>query len=92
MKMAHLFFEAFKGVNNQMSAAEIDELTQRTVGVAESDMIVTLSEKETDLLSQVREIVLAITLNTEDAKRYSMYTEYTVNAKLITDFIYEGSL
>ena len=85
-------FEAFKGANNQMSAAEIDELTQRTVGVAESDMVVTLSEKETDLLSQVREIELTITLNTSDAKRYSIYTDYTVNAKLITDFIYEGDL
>ena len=75
-----------------MTAAEVDLQTNKTKVPAESELIANISRDQAKLLSQIKSIDLEVYLNTEDAKRHLMFSDYTINAKLISDFIYENNL
>lgn len=85
-------FELFNDPANIMKAAEVNPVTNKTEGSVDSELYTQLSRLECSLLPQVRKVELKITLNSKDAKRHPMFDDYTINAQLITDFIYENQL
>lgn len=91
-KMGEQLFELFSGDNYEMTAAEVDPQTNKTKVPTESELIATISRDQAKQLSQIKSIGLEVYLNTEDAKRHLMFSDYTINAKLISDFIYENNL
>ena len=91
-KMGEQLFELFSGDNYEMTAAEVDLQTNKTKVPTESELIANISRDQAKLLSQIKSIDLEVYLNTEDAKRHLMFSDYTINAKLISDFIYENNL
>ena len=91
-KMGEQLFELFSGDNYEMTAAEVDPQTNKTKSPTESELIANISRDQAKLLSQIKSIDLEVYLNTEDAKRHLMFSDYTINAKLISDFIYENNL
>lgn len=91
-KMGEQLFELFSGDNYEMTAAEVDLQTNKTKVPTESELIANISRDQAKLLSQTKSIDLEVYLNTEDAKRHLMFSDYTINAKLISDFIYENNL
>ncbi len=91
-KMGEQLFELFSGDNYEMTAAEVDPQTNKTKSPTESELIANISRDQAKQLSQIKSIDLEVYLNTEDAKRHLMFSDYTINAKLISDFIYENNL
>jgi hypothetical protein len=91
-EMGEQLFELFSGDNYEMTAAEVDPQTNKTKVPTESELIATISRDQAKQLSQIKSIGLEVYLNTEDAKRHLMFSDYTINAKLISDFIYENNL
>ena len=91
-KMGEQLFELFSGDNYEMTAAEVDPQTNKTKSPTESELIATISRDQAKQLSQIKSIDLEVYLNTEDAKRHLMFSDYTINAKLISDLIYENNL
>lgn len=85
-------FTLFNGENYEMTAAEIDPQTGKTTTPTESELVATITKGQANQLSNIRSVDLSVILNTEDAKRYLMFSDYTIKANLITDFIYENSL
>ena len=85
-------FELFRDESYEMVAAEVDPLSGKTKIPVESELFATLSREECSQLPYARSVELMVYLNTEDAKRYSMFSDYSIKVKLITDFIYENSL
>ena len=85
-------FELFTDDSYEMAAAEVDPLSGKTQNPTESELLATLSREECDQLPYARSVEFSVFLNTDDAKRYSMFSDYSIKAKLITDFIYENSL
>ena len=85
-------FELFSGDNYEMTAAEVDPQTNKTKAPIESELIATITKNQAKQLSQIKSVDLEVYLNTEDAKRHLMFSDYTINAKLISDFIYENNL
>jgi hypothetical protein len=75
-----------------MTAAEIDPQTGKTITPTESELIATITKGQANQLLNISSVDLSVVLNTEDAKRHRMFSDYTIKANLITDFIYENSL
>ncbi len=91
-EMGEQLFELFSGDNYEMTAAEVDPQTNKTKAPIESELIATITKNQAKQLSQIKSVDLEVYLNTEDAKRHLMFSDYTINAKLISDFIYENNL
>jgi hypothetical protein len=85
-------FELFTNDSYQMEAAEVDPISGKTKGPTESELLASLSREECGQLPNVKSVELFVYLNTQDASRYLMFSDYSINVKLITDFIYENSL
>jgi len=85
-------FDLFTDDGHEMVAAEVDPLSGKTQNPTESELIATLSREDCEQLPYARSVELIVFINTDDAKRYSMFSDYSIKAKLITDFIYENSL
>jgi hypothetical protein len=85
-------FTLFNGENYEMTAAEIDPQTGKTITPTESELIATITKGQANQLLNISSVDLSVVLNTEDAKRHRMFSDYTIKANLITDFIYENSL
>jgi len=77
---------------SQMQAAEVDAITGKTVGQAESEVVVSISRTEFQLLKSAEQVEVTVILNTKDTNRYKMYSDYGVEVQLITNFIYENKL
>jgi len=75
-----------------MQAAEVDAITGKTVGQVESEVVVSISRTEFQLLKSAEQVEVTVILNTKDAIRYKMYSDYGVEVQLITNFIYENRL
>jgi hypothetical protein len=76
----------------RIQAAEVDALSGKTVGFLESEVSLTMSTTEFTLLRSAKQVEVRVILNTKDTKRYKMYSDYSVDVQLITDFIYENEL
>lgn len=87
-----VLFAKLPDVGSRMEAAEVDANTGKTVGHVESELVVSISRSEFQLLKSAEQVEVKVTLNTKDAKRYKMYSDYGVEVQLITDFIYENKL
>ena len=85
-------YTLFNGENYEMTAAEIDPQTGKTITPTESELIATITKGQANQLLNISSVDLSVVLNTEDAKRHRMFSDYTIKANLITDFIYENSL
>jgi len=77
---------------DNMAAAQASSTSSHTDTPAQSTLELPLSRAETELLKQAKEVEITATFDTEDAKRYQMFSDYTIDLKLITDFIYENNL
>ncbi len=77
---------------SRMDAAEVDANTGKTVGQAESEVALSISRTEFQLLKSAEQVEVKVILNTKNANRYKMYSDYGVEVQLITDFIYENKL
>ena len=77
---------------SRMDAAEVDANTGKTVGQAESEVALSISRTEFQLLKAAEQVEVKVILNTKNANRYKMYSDYGVEVQLITDFIYENKL
>jgi len=87
-----VLFAKLPDVGSRMEAAEVDVNTGKTVGHVESELAVSISRSEFQLLKSAEQVEVKVTLNTKDANRFKMYSDYGVEVQLITDFIYENKL
>lgn len=83
-------FSKTLGDNQKMEAAEIDPITGKTQYPAESEVTVALSQNEMNLLRMSESVDIALIFNTEDAKRFKMFSDYTIYLQLGANFIYEN--
>jgi hypothetical protein len=91
-RQGKLLFEKLPDAGSRMSAAEVDAVTGKTVGQVESEVAVSISRTEFQLLKSAEQVEVTVILNTKDATRYKMYSDYGVEVQLITNFIYENKL
>jgi hypothetical protein len=87
-----LLFEKVPDAGSRMSAAEVDAITGKTVGQVESEVALSISRTEFQLLKSAEQVEVTVILNTKDATRYKMYIDYGVEVQLISNFIYENKL
>ncbi len=87
-----VLFAKLPDAGSRMEAAEVDANTGKTVGQAESEVALSISRSEFQLLKSAEQVEVKVTLNTKDANRFKMYSDYGVEVQLITDFIYENKL
>lgn len=85
-----VLFAKGSDTGSQMQAAEVDAITGKTVGQVESEVAVSISRTEFQLLKSAEQVEVTVILNTKDAIRYKMYSDYGVEVQLITNFIYEN--
>ncbi|MFB1003919.1 MAG: hypothetical protein QMC70_07275, partial [Bacteroidia bacterium] len=86
-----LFTKTLNG-DNKMAAAEVDAATGKTVAPAESELTIALSRNEMELFKRSDSIDLNVFFNTKEAKRFKMFSDYEIDLKLGTNFIYENKL
>jgi len=87
-----LLFEKVPDARSRMSAAEVDAITGKTVEQVESELALSISRTEFQLLKSAEQVEVTVILNTKEATRYKMYSDYGVEVQLITNFIYENKL
>ncbi len=87
-----VLFAKLPDAGSRMEAAEVDANTGKTVGQAESEVALSISRSEFQLLKSAEQVEVRVTLNTKDVNRFKMYSDYGVEVQLITDFIYENKL
>lgn len=78
--------------DNKMAAAEVDDATGKTVAPAESELTIALSRNEMELFKRSDSIDLNVFFDTKEAKRFKMFSDYEIDLKLGTNFIYENKL
>lgn len=82
----------FYGLNNQMLAAEVDPNLGKAVIPTESELSASLSRAKMSTLKNAPKLRITAVFNTEDAIRYAMYSDYEIELKIISQFVYEGGL
>jgi len=88
----NILFSKTPDENAKMAAAEVDASTGKTVLPAESELIVSLNRTEMELFKMSSGININAFFNTKDAKRFKMFSDYEIDLKLGTNFIYENKL
>ena len=78
--------------SDKIESAEVDPLTGKTVGSKESTLKASLTREQVALLKSATSVSMKATFNTEDAKRFNMYPDYSIDLKLISDIVYENKL
>jgi hypothetical protein len=91
-ELGEILFVKGTEADSRILAAEVDENTGKTVEQVESEVTVSISRTEFQLLKTAKEVKVSVLLNTKEEKRYKMYSDYGVDVQLITDFIYENKL
>jgi hypothetical protein len=91
-EFGEVLFSKVPDAGSRMSAAEVDAITGKTVGQVESEVALSISRTEFQLLKSAEQVEVTVILNTKDATRYKMYSDYGVEVQLITNFIYENKL
>lgn len=86
--MDSLFF----GVKNQILAADVDPNSGKVSTPQESELEATISRSKMATLKNAPKLRITVVFDTKDAMRYAMYSDYFVDVKLISQFIYEGRL
>jgi hypothetical protein len=82
----------FKNKNNIMSAAELNSTTGKTTGSLESELTATFSRSELAAIKYADTIRVKSKLSTKDAKRYKMFTDYSIEVKIASEIVYENKL
>ncbi len=82
----------FYGNKNEMAAAEVDAISGKSIGFAESELQATISKARLAAIKNAPKIRLTATFNTKDALRYQLYSDYLIDLKVISQFVYEGKL
>ncbi|MGB0849640.1 MAG: hypothetical protein ACPGTP_00210 [Bacteroidia bacterium] len=75
-----------------MFAAEVDEISGKTVGGMESELVLELNREQMVLLKNTKVMKINVILDTKDARRYKMYSDYSIDVKVIADIIYENKI
>lgn len=86
-----LFTKILNG-DNKMAAAEVDATTGKTVIPAESQLTIALDRTEMGLFKIADSIEMNVFFDTKEAKRFKMFSDYSIDLKLGTNFIYENKL
>ena len=80
----------FNNKTNYLAAAEVDPVSGKVANGVDSELITEVSETQMASLKNASQIRITSKLNTKDAARYKMYSDYTIELKIITDLVYES--
>ncbi|MDA8886094.1 hypothetical protein N8368_03185 [Bacteroidia bacterium] len=82
----------FDSTDNVMSAAEVDEVSGKSVLPSESEINIKLFREEMAQIQNASQVRINVQFDTKDARRYKMFTDYGVSVKIVADIIYENRL
>jgi hypothetical protein len=81
---------AFDDANNIMAAAEVNEATGKTEGSVKSELSISLTREEMTTIQNASNVRVNVVFNTKEAKRYKMFTDYSVDVKVVANITYEN--
>ena len=80
----------FNEAGNVILPAEVDPVSGKAETPRESELVVNISEQQMQALKNASKIRISTKFDTDEAKRYDMYNDYSIQFKVITDILYEG--
>lgn len=84
--------QGFGEDSKTMYAAEVDEISGKSAGSMESELVLELNREQMILLKNSKVMKINVVLDTKEARRYKMYSDYTIGVKVIADIIYENKI
>lgn len=90
-EMDSVLFVGLDPAQALVAAAAVDPLSGKT-GLAEnSEIVMELTAEELILLRSAKKLRIKVIFNTEQANRYALFSDYTMDLKLRSQFVYENN-
>ena len=80
----------FNSLDDLIKEGIIDASTEKVINAQRSSLEIHLSPSDIILLKSATKVRITAMFNTPGTKRYKIFEDYSINMKLIADFVYEN--